>query len=848
MVGLHALRFKDDAETGQNVTWVAPDDLSEATSVVIKCIIDDPDGPRVSAPDTGSHDDNATVRMATVKVVPKFVYLTDTAPDFVVYRKASTALLEAEPEPETFAPDVEQPSDLGGGSVPINDGDGDGSVGNGEDGPAGGEDTPEEELPQPQDVTPDADPELENPVVKFGVKISGYQTWKAKVSVYAATDDALQSAPLASLETDKTEVSWDDLFPGAKPADGIYFYDIVVRGIMDSNKDPMAERVVGLKGDGTTDRRLNRELIVKDLSWTAPNDAPDANPDEESAEEDRIEIKFHLLTASGQTAEASPSAVLINPMFRRAGQIDVQLGEDGFYHGATTLGLDDAKDFGDWTVFVQAKTSKKAVPRVAVPGARKANNNPQITGMAYGYAVDRYEGAGQTAIHITDHFQMRRPLANWSVTFRSFFRITRRGVTQWYSEDPVKASDMKNIEWIGGDTPSGYPSSSLKLAAAWKKPESLGLRVRWRKFDNNVVDQQDEGGGKYRWYGLKPQDEDATSVEDDGGLGLTWNWNVDFGVNWWGVRVGYNKYTTTPAGGGKLVPYLFQLPTDRKSKKFLFPTTDTAVNKVNTGYGGRKPQKIWLPDPSTVNTKTPGPKGRVTEWRGFIDGVGLPRPIEFAGGDTLGTATQAAFNSKLLEQASSFLNAPYGWGGQDYGGRQSTSASKARGNATWTSRTDATLDVLIKVGESHKVFQDSPTPYRTGFGTDCSGLIAEAAKLAGWSGTLGLAGDGWESGAWATESDHMKDVPLPFLRPGDIIAYKGHVLFVNEDPTLGKDPTTGRPFIKYVPTLEASPDRTDKAGQKSRTGAYLGRTRVYYKTKRDLDQQSGIVYRRLLQP
>ena len=68
--------FKDDAETGQNVTWVAPDDLSEATSVIIKCIIDDPDGPRVSAPDTGSHDDNATVRMATVIVKAPTVEFT----------------------------------------------------------------------------------------------------------------------------------------------------------------------------------------------------------------------------------------------------------------------------------------------------------------------------------------------------------------------------------------------------------------------------------------------------------------------------------------------------------------------------------------------------------------------------------------------------------------------------------------------------------------------------------------------------------------------------------------------------------------------------------------------------
>ena len=833
--------FKNGITFGQNVTWIAPDDITTATNVIIRCTIDDPPGPRVFAPDTGSHDDDPTVRSATVKVAPKFVHLTDSSPDFVVYRKANTALLEAESEPETFAPDVEQPSDLGGVSVPINDGDGDGSVGNGEDEPAYGEDTPEEELPQPQDVMPDTDPELENPVIKFGVRISGYQTWKAQVSVYAATDDALQSAPLASLETDKTEVSWNDLFPSAKPADGVYFYDIVVRGIMDENKAPLAERVIGMAGDGMTDRRLNRELTVRDLTWTAPNDAPDTNPDADSASEDLIEIKFHLLTASGQPAVASPSAVLVNPMFRRAGQIDVQMEEDGFYHGATTLAMGDAKDFGDWTIFVQAKTSKKAVPRVAVPGARKANNNLQITGMAYGYAVDRYEGAGQTAIHITDHFQMRRPLANWSVTFRSFFRVTRRGVTRWYSEYPVTASDMKNIEWIGGDTPSGYPSSSLELAPDWKKPEALGLRVRWRKFDNNVVDQQDEGGGKYRWYGLKPQDEDGSSVSDDGGLGLTYYWSVDFGVNWWGVRVGYNKYTTTPAGGGKLVPYLFQLPTDRRSKKFLFPTTDTAKNTVSTGYGGRVQQKIWLPDPSTVNTKTPGPKGRVTEWRGFIDGVGLPRQIEFAGGDALGTATQAAFNSKLLEQASSFLNAPYGWGGQDYGGRQSTSPAKARGNVTWSLIGPAVIgDVLGNVGDSHKVFQTTPTPYRTGFGVDCSGLIEESATAAGWSGVSRLNGEGWGSGTWATTNDSaVKSVPQPFLRPGDIIAWRGHILFVNDRPQLTPDDGINPQVISYVDTLEANPDRVN---------GKLGRTRAYGRAGTYLRSQPRVAYRRLIQP
>ena len=68
--------FKN-GDTGQNVTWVAPNEITGATSVVIKCTIDDPDGPRVSAPDTGSHDDAPLVRSATVVVKPPTVEFTD---------------------------------------------------------------------------------------------------------------------------------------------------------------------------------------------------------------------------------------------------------------------------------------------------------------------------------------------------------------------------------------------------------------------------------------------------------------------------------------------------------------------------------------------------------------------------------------------------------------------------------------------------------------------------------------------------------------------------------------------------------------------------------------------------
>ena len=60
-------RFKDGPD-GQSVIWIAPDDVTGPTPINIKCTIDDPDGPRVSAPDTGTHDDAAVVRTCRVLV------------------------------------------------------------------------------------------------------------------------------------------------------------------------------------------------------------------------------------------------------------------------------------------------------------------------------------------------------------------------------------------------------------------------------------------------------------------------------------------------------------------------------------------------------------------------------------------------------------------------------------------------------------------------------------------------------------------------------------------------------------------------------------------------------------
>ena len=64
------------ATNGQSATWVAPDDITETMSVIIKCTIDDPDDPRVGPPDTGSHDDVAAVRSCQVLVKPPTVEFT----------------------------------------------------------------------------------------------------------------------------------------------------------------------------------------------------------------------------------------------------------------------------------------------------------------------------------------------------------------------------------------------------------------------------------------------------------------------------------------------------------------------------------------------------------------------------------------------------------------------------------------------------------------------------------------------------------------------------------------------------------------------------------------------------
>ena len=63
----------EGSTNGRTATWIAPDDSREAVIAIVQCTINDPDGPRVNAPETGSHDDDALVRKATLRVMPPVV-------------------------------------------------------------------------------------------------------------------------------------------------------------------------------------------------------------------------------------------------------------------------------------------------------------------------------------------------------------------------------------------------------------------------------------------------------------------------------------------------------------------------------------------------------------------------------------------------------------------------------------------------------------------------------------------------------------------------------------------------------------------------------------------------------
>lgn len=198
------------------------------------------------------------------EMIDKSIALTTSSPDFIVYRNPADVEFEEPSIPDVSTPDEAEYPDSGDS---FDDGDIDGGIGDGMDGPTNIDNVSDSEV-EPALLIPPDNGGLNNPAIHFGVRVSGYQSWQATINVYPIADsNGTLGNAIASLTTTETSVTWNQLFPNQKPASGVYFYDIVLKGTFNPAQAPAREKLIGLNGSGKDGRRLDPELQVNELQY-----------------------------------------------------------------------------------------------------------------------------------------------------------------------------------------------------------------------------------------------------------------------------------------------------------------------------------------------------------------------------------------------------------------------------------------------------------------------------------------------------------------------------------------------------------------------------------------------------
>jgi cell wall-associated NlpC family hydrolase len=655
--------------------------------------------------------------------------------------------------------------------------------------------------------------------IDFSVSLIHCSRWRAVVNVYPVGQTVAvgsYTTPLYSAGVTQESVSWDEIFPGEKPPSGIYTYNILVYGFVEFPE------IAYFEDNESGDMRLNGKYAIQNMQVVIQNDHPETG-------ELTLGISFDIENTRGTSLEVADVKVrIVNPRLEEQPQplsVD-QNQQGGVMHCSTMWNLiaDTPEELGTWSFVADVEMAEEGEQRTVPEAAGNRTTEYEVTGVVLGFRL--FEDA-----------QMERPAerthetyADYYVLFRTFLRVNRHGQgARWYSSDSVTAEQMTRYDWIGQWAPNGLPQEADRLPDDARSEGSLNPSVQWRQFADVVRCQADHPGSdrQERWYGM--------NGPTTAGNGFTYSRQVPKGTTWWGGKVEWNWQQNGADGNTVVHRMVYLLPTDRRNghqrirlgdgdleehpenntweeRSRATNAPNTAFNWVQVGPGGGTRQKLWLPDPS----HEPTPNEPIV-WKGRISGRLRWTAVTFADDDPFFNQypeperaarrqAQGDFQKRIMERAHSFLNVPYSWGGQTYGGRQSADSEKFTCTKDTDPRPDITswhrVDVVHTIGSSSS---------GSGYGIDCSGFVGEVAHREQLgNGDMGASTMRSTSLAWPPAQYDNEGRLLPigmdwrYLRAGDFMASGGHVVYVE---TAAFNPTTGN--LDWVNAIEADPRVVD---------------------------------------
>ncbi|HID06472.1 MAG TPA: hypothetical protein EYP10_04920, partial [Armatimonadetes bacterium] len=278
----------------------------------------------------------------------------------------------------------------------------------------------------------------------------------------------------------------------------------------------------------------------------------------------------------------------------------------------------------------------------------------------------------------------RQPYEGSKVKWVLAMKVRFMREKKWYSWEDMKRGDLKkyvkfcawNSSPFGKSVDEGNDEDVLVRKMPRALMEILNARVSWLKFENIVSHSRRHGNGTARWYGMKLSEEVN---------GMIWTWDaIERGTHWFGVKLKYRQWEKSTKGY-EAHEWLWEYPTNFDRGEVKLPVKVEEIMEGNARKEGLLNRKEIGGHPGGV---------RITQivwtlnpWNGRISVRAVWDRVNFANDDLFfdrngdgvvsqqerqAMSEQGEFNARVMEWAHSFLGVPYSWGGQTYGGRQSS--------------------------------------------------------------------------------------------------------------------------------------------------------------------------------